>query len=636
MDFVLVTGDAYVDHPSFGASIISRLLEAHGYSVAILPQPNWKDMDDFKKFGKPRLGFLVTSGNIDSMIANHSVSGAKRKSCAYSPGGVAGQRPNRAAIVYGNRIREAYGDTAIILGGIEASTRRLAHYDYFDNEVRRSLLLDARADLLVYGMGELAIVEIADALASGLLAHELTFINGTVYKTLDASCVDSPIILPKYNDIKEPTPRGKKNYLKSYMLQIRNTDHANARVLVEEYPEGFVVQNRPARPLETRELDRIYALPFERTPHPMYDKLGGVPAILEVKYSITAVRGCVGGCNFCALSFHQGRGISVRSPKSVINEALGFTHDADFKGYIHDVGGPTANFYGAFCKIGQNNCKRKCLYPSICKNLNVSHANYLSLLRELRNIPGIKKVFVRSGIRYDYILADPEGDLFLYELVNHHVSGRLKIAPEHISDKVLQCMGKPGNGAFELFLEKFYRTCKNLGKEYYIVPYLMSSHPGSSLDDAILLAEYLHKHDLRPEQVQDFYPTPGTLSSCMYYTGINPLTGKRLNVPKSKSEKAAQRALMQYGLTSNYEIVKGALLRAGRKDLIGTGPKALIRPRSINANRNSKTRKQRGRLLQVDLNSIDTKEGNSQPEKRATHHRKTTKKKKGNFPKETN
>ena len=579
MDFVLVTGDAYVDHPSFGASIISRLLEANGYSVALLPQPCWKNTEDFLKFGKPRLGFLVTGGNIDSMIANHTVSGTKRKSCAYSPGGLAGFRPNRAAIVYGNRIREAYKDTVIILGGIEASTRRLAHYDYFDNKVRRSLLLDARADLLVYGMGELAIVEIADALASGLLVQELTFIDGTVYKTLDVSCVDSPVMLPKYCEVSEPTARGKKNYAKSFMLQYKNTDHANARVLVEEYPEGFVVQNRPARPLETHELDRVYSFPYERAPHPMYDKLGGVPAILEVRYSITALRGCFGGCNFCALSFHQGRGVTVRSQKSIINEAKGFTHDADFKGYIHDVGGPTANFYGAFCKVDQKGCTRKCLHPDICKNLNVSHDDYLSLLRELRNIPGIKKVFVRSGIRYDYILSDPKGDLFLKELIDHHISGRLKIAPEHVSGKVLCHMGKPGIETFEIFSEKFYEECKNLGKEFYIVPYFMSSHPGSSLDDAITLAEYLHKHDLRPEQVQDFYPTPGTLSSCMYYTGINPLTDKRLNVPKKRSEKTAQRALMQYRLPSNYEIVKSALIRAGRKDLIGKGSKKLIGPR---------------------------------------------------------
>ena len=579
MDFVLVTGDAYVDHPSFGASIISRLLEAHGYAVAVLPQPDWRDTRDFMKFGKPRLGFLVSGGNIDSMVANLTVTGARRKTCAYSPGGEVGHRPNRAAIVYGNRIREAYGDTAIILGGLEASTRRLAHYDYFDNKVRRSLLLDASADLIVYGMGELAIVEIADALASGLRVQELSFIDGTVYKTRDVSHIGSPIFLPRFSEVKEPTAGGKKKYAKSFVVQSRNTEHCSAKVLVEEYPDCFVVQNKPARPLETHELDRLYSLPYERAAHPMYEVSGGVPAILEVKFGITAVRGCIGGCHFCALSFHQGRSLTVRSVKSIVNEAKGFTHDADFKGYIHDVGGPTANFYGTFCKVNQKGCKRKCLFPEVCKNLNVSHSAYLGLLRELRNLPGIKKVFVRSGIRYDYVLNDPKGDIFLKELVNHHLSGRLKIAPEHVSAKVLECMGKPANVAFEVFMENFNGLCKSLGKDYHIVPYLMSSHPGSSLDDAIALAEYLHRHNLRPRQVQDFYPTPGTMSACMYYTGINPLTGKRLNVPKSKNEKAAQRALIQYRLPSNYEIVKSALIRAGRKELIGTGEGAILRPK---------------------------------------------------------
>ena len=577
-DFVLVTGDAYVDHPSFGASIIARLLEAHGFLVGIIAQPNYKMASEFTRLGKPRLGFLVTGGNIDSMVANYYVSGAKRKSCAYSPGGTYGLRPNRAAIVYSNKIREVYKDTAIILGGLEVSLRRLAHYDYFDNSVRRSILLDANADILVYGMGELAIIEIAEALDSGLHINELTFIDGTVYKAKDITFIDNPSFLPKFAEIKEPTAKGKANFAKSFMLQFNNTCHRNASVLVEEYSGHYVVQNKPKRPLTTSELDRVYSLPYKRAPHPVYDCCGGVPAILEVKFSITAMRGCLGGCHFCSLSFHQGREISTRSQMSILQEARNFLHDADFKGYIHDVGGPTANFYGASCKNPEKPCKRKCLTPRLCKNLNVSHAKYLKLLRELRDLPGIKKVYVRSGVRYDYVLVDPKGDDFLKEFCEYHVSGRLKIAPEHVSDKVLELMGKPSIAAYEEFSEKFYTICKSLGKELYIVPYLMSSHPGSSLDDAIALAEYLQKSDIRPEQVQDFYPTPGTLSTCMYYTGINPITMKRVNVPKSKSEKTAQRALMQYRLPANYDIVRAALIRAGRKDLIGHDPKALIRP----------------------------------------------------------
>ena len=579
MDFVLVTGDAYVDHPSFGASIISRLLEAHGYSIGIIAQPGYKTAKEFTRFGKPRFGFLVTGGNIDSIVANYHVSGARRKSCAYSPGGIAGARPNRAAIVYSNKIRETYKDTAIILGGLEASLRRLAHYDYFDNSVRRSILLDASADLLVYGMGELAIVEIAEALASGLHVSEITFIDGTVFKAKDISFLDNPSILPKFTEMKEPTSKGKTSFAKSFMLQFNNTRYENACVLVEEYPGHYVVQNRPARALTTGELDRVYSLPFARAAHPVYESLGGVPAILEVKFSITAVRGCFGGCHFCSLTFHQGKKITSRSSKSILQEAKSFLHDEDFKGYIHDIGGPTANFYGAFCKNPKSRCKRKCLTPTPCKNLNSNHTSYLQLLRELRSLPGVKKVFVRSGVRYDYVLADPKGDDFLKELCEHHISGRLKIAPEHVSGKVLELMGKPGIAVYEEFSDKFYTICKSLEKELYIVPYLMSGHPGSSLDDAIALAEYLQKFDIRPEQVQDFYPTPGTLSTCMYYTGINPLTMKRINVPKSKNEKAAQRALMQYRLPANYGIVKAALIRAGRKDLIGHDPKALIRPK---------------------------------------------------------
>jgi len=550
--------------------------------VAILTQPNWKTTDDFAKFGRPKLAFLVTGGNIDSMVNHYSVSLHKRKADAYSPNGELGLRPNRATIVYCNKIREVYKDIPIVIGGLEASLRRLAHYDYWDNVVRRSILLDAAADLLVYGMGERQIVEIAEALESGLAAKHITFISGTVFKTKDISFLDNPIILPSFKNIKEPTATAKKEFAKSYMLQYHNTDHLTAKILVEDYGVTYVVQNIPTAPLTTRELDKVYSLPYARDYHPMYKAMGGVPAIEEVKFSITANRGCFGGCNFCALGFHQGRAVQSRSHKSIVAEATSFTHDPAFKGYIHDVGGPTANFTAAPCdRWKQDNprpCKRQCLAPKPCPNLKYDHSDYLKLLRKLREIPKVKKVFVRSGIRYDYVLNDPKGDAFLQELCAHHISGRLKVAPEHVSDKALSAMGKPNFDTYKKFAAKYAAINKKLGKDQYLVPYLMSSHPNCDLDDAIQLAEYLQSVGHIPEQVQDFYPTPGTLSTCMYYTGLDPCNMQKVYVPKSQREKTTQRALMQYRLPINREIVKAALLRAGRKDLIGHDPKALIRP----------------------------------------------------------
>ena len=577
IDFVLITGDAYVDHPSFGASIISRVLESHGFTVAVLPQPDWKTTSDFAQFGRPRLAFLVTGGNIDSMVNHYTVALHKRGSDAYSPGGLLGKRPNRAAIVYCNKIREVYKDVPIIIGGIEASLRRLAHYDYWDNAVRRSILLDSAADLIVYGMGENQIVEIAEALDSGLDVQHLTFIPGTVFKTKDISFLDDPIMLPPFKAINEPTIKSKKEYAESFMIQYHNNNYLTAKILVEEYPNIYVVQNRPARPLTGSELDRVYSLPYARNYHPMYEKLGGVPAIEEVKFSITSSRGCFGGCSFCSLNFHQGKIVQARSHKAIVAEAVNFTHDPAFKGYIHDVGGPTANFRAPACDTP---CKKQCLAPEPCLKLKCTHDGYLNLLKSLREIPKVKKVFIRSGIRYDYVLHDPKGNAFIKEICAHHISGRLKVAPEHVSDKVLSAMGKPGFEAYKKFAHKFDEANKKLKKEQYLVPYLMSSHPGCNLDDAIKLAEYLQSAGIRPEQVQDFYPTPGTLSTCMYYTGLDPRTMKRIYVPKSKRDKAVQRALIQYRLPANYSTVKNALIRAGRKDLIGYGPKALLRPSS--------------------------------------------------------
>ena len=591
VDFVLVTGDAYIDHPSFGISIIGRLLEAHGYSVAVLPQPDWKTTKDFEKFGEPRLGFLVTGGNIDSMVNHYSVSMHKRKTDAYSAGGQVGKRPNRATIVYGNKIREAYKNTPIIIGGLEASLRRLSHFDYWDNAVRRSILLDSSADLLVYGMGENQIIEIAEALDSGINIEDCTFIKGTVYKTKDISGVEG-IKLPSYKKVKE----SKKDYAKSFMLQYDNTDHETAKILIDDYSSVFVVQNPPSPPLTQSQFDRVHSLPYARDYHPMYEKEGGVPAIEEVKFSIIRNRGCFGSCNFCALSFHQGRVVQTRSDKSILTEAKNFTFDPKFKGYIHDVGGPTANFSSGSCKDSGKNCGRKCLYPKACKNLKIDHQGFIDLLKKLRAIPNVKKVFIRSGIRYDYLMQDPKKDKFFNELCEHHVSGQLKVAPEHVSANVLQKMGKPSFDLYEKFAKKFHETNKKIKKEQYLVPYLISSHPGSTLNDAIELAKYLHTLGHTPEQVQDFYPTPGTLSTCMFFTGLDPRTMEKIYVAKGKKDKALQRALIQYRLPSNYELVKEALQRTNRTDLIGFDKNCLIRPRTKLAakpsHNASKTKKQ--------------------------------------------
>ena len=578
-DFVYICGDAYVDHPSFGAAIICRVLESHGYKVCFIAQPDWKSTEDFTRFGEPRLGFLVSAGNIDSMVNHYTVAKKRRKKDYYTPGGEMGKRPDRATIVYCNKLREVYKKTPIIIGGVEASLRRLSHYDYWDNKVRRSILLDSGADLLLYGMGEHQIVEMADALDSGIPISELTFLRGSVYKTKDISRAVDYILLPPYKEVQ----KDKDKYNESFLIQYQNTDAVLGKTLIEEYDEWTVVQNPPSPPLRTAELDKVYALNFERNYHPMYIEQGGIPAIEEVKFSLVSNRGCFGNCNFCALAFHQGRVVTARSHHSLIAEAEKITWDPDFKGYIHDVGGPTANFRGPACKkqLEHGACRdRQCLWPTKCPNLEVDHKDYVQLLRKIREIPRIKKVFIRSGIRYDYLIYDKD-ETFFNELCKYHVSGQLKVAPEHVSEKVLMKMGKPAGDVYERFVKKYYDINKRLGMEQYLVPYLMSSHPGSDLDAAIELAEYLRDIHHMPEQVQDFYPTPGTLSTAMYYTEKDPRTGEAVYVPKSPHEKAMQRALMQYRLPQNYDLVMEALKKAGRQDLIGFEKYCLIRPRQM-------------------------------------------------------
>ena len=577
-DFVYVIGDAYVDHPSFGHAIISRILELHGYSVGIISQPDWKKKESITILGEPRLGFLVTAGNMDSMVNHYTVCRHKRKTDAFTPGGVMGKRPDYAAIVYCNLIRQTYKKTPILVGGIEASLRRLGHYDYWSNKVKRSLLLDSGADLLMYGMGERSVIEIAEALDSGIDVKDITFIDGTVYKTQKKEDIYDAIELPSFEEIKSD----KRTYAKSFYTQYCNTDPFVAKRLYEPYPDGiFVVQNPPQKPLSELEMDEVYALPYQRTYHPSYEKLGGVPAIEEVKFSLISNRGCFGGCSFCALTFHQGRIIQTRSHESIIEEAKRITEDKDFKGYIHDVGGPTANFRAPACKkqLKSGACPNKqCLFPEPCKNLVADHKDYLSLLRKLRNLPKVKKVFIRSGIRFDYLLADSDRT-FLRELCEYHVSGQLKVAPEHISDAVLEKMGKPNVSVYKKFVTEYNKMNEKLGKKQYLVPYLMSSHPGSTLKEAVELAEYLRDFGYMPEQVQDFYPTPSTISTCMYYTGLDPRTMKPVYVATNPHEKAMQRALIQYRNPDNYDLVKEALLKAGREDLIGFDEKCLIRPR---------------------------------------------------------
>ncbi len=577
VDFVYVSGDAYVDHPSFGTAIISRILEANGYRVGIIAQPDWKDENSIDVFGEPRLGFLVSAGNMDSMVNHYSVSKKRRSKDFFTAGGVMGKRPDHATVVYGNLIRRRYKKKPIIIGGIEASLRRLAHYDYWDDSLHRSVLLDSQADILSYGMGEHSIVEIADALDSGIPIEEITFIRGTVYKTKKPP--EDCIVLPDYDTLLSD----KLKYAESFYTQYCNTDPFSGKTLCEPYDGGvYVVQNPMSKPLTQEEMDAVYALPYMRTYHPCYEKDGGVDAIKEVKFSLISNRGCFGGCSFCALTFHQGRIIQTRSHDSIIEEARTIIKDPDFKGYIHDVGGPTANFRHTSCKkqLEHGVCTNKqCLFPKPCKNLTVDHTDYLSLLRKLRELPGVKKVFIRSGIRFDYIMADPD-DTFFKEMCKYHISGQLKVAPEHISDVVLKNLGKPENSVYQAFCKKYANINKSLGKPQYLVPYLMSSHPGSTLKEAIELAEYLRDMHLSPEQVQDFYPTPSTISTCMYYTGVDPRTMKPVYVAKNPHEKAMQRALIQYKNPKNYELVREALLTAHRTDLIGYDKKCLIRPRN--------------------------------------------------------
>ena len=578
LDFVYVCGDAYVDHPSFGHAIISRILEQHGYTVGIVSQPDWKDDTSISILGEPRLGFLVSAGNMDSMVNHYSVSKKRRDKDSFTPGGVMGKRPDYATVVYCNLIRHTYKKTPIIIGGIEASLRRMAHYDYWSNKVKRSILLDSGADIISYGMGERSIVEIADALASGIDVKDITFIDGTVFKTKDETIIYDAIKLPDYDVIKED----KRIFAKSFYTQYCNTDPFVAKRLYEPYGDTtFVVQNPPQKPLTQEEMDNSYALPYMRTYHPIYEEAGGVPAIKEVKFSLISNRGCYGGCNFCALTFHQGRIIQTRSHESIIAEAKLITEDKDFKGYIHDVGGPTANFRQPACEkqLTKGACPtRQCLFPTPCKNLRVDHSDYIKLLRELRSLPKVKKVFIRSGIRFDYLIYDKD-QTFLRELCEHHVSGQLKVAPEHISNEVLSKLGKPSVEVYNKFVKAYYDMNKKIGKEQYLVPYLMSSHPGSTLKEAIELAEYLRDLGYMPEQVQDFYPTPATISTCMYYTGLDPSTLEPVYVTTNPHEKAMQRALIQYRNPKNYDLVYEALMKADRKDLIGFDKKCLIKPR---------------------------------------------------------
>ena len=577
-DFVFVIGDAYVDHSSFGPAIISRHLEAYGYKVGFISQPDWKEDKSITVLGRPRLAFLVCSGNMDSMVNHYTVNKKRRHQDAYSPGGVAGKRPDYATVVYSNLIRKTYKDVPIILGGIEASLRRLSHYDYWSDKVKRSILLDAGADLISYGMGEHSILEIADALNSGMDVKDITYIAGTVYRTKEGADIYDSIELPSF----EETVADKKKYAEGFMKQYENTDPFTAKTLVEKYPgKVLVVQNPPAKPLTTQEMDDIYDYPYMGTYHPSYKKQGGVPAIREIKFSLTSCRGCFGGCSFCALTFHQGRIVQARSHESIIREAKEMTKDPEFKGYIHDVGGPTGNFRKASCEKQMTHgvCQKKqCLFPKPCANMKVDHSDYVNLLRKLRKIPKVKKVFVRSGIRFDYVMADSK-DTFLKELCEYHISGQLRVAPEHVSDKVLAAMGKPKNKVYEEFLKRYAKVNRLTGKEQYAVPYLMSSHPGSTLKEAIELAEYVRDLGYMPEQVQDFYPTPATISTCMYYTGLDPRTMQPIYVPKKRHEKEMQRALIQYRKPENYELVKEALLKMGRGDLIGYDKKCLIPPR---------------------------------------------------------
>lgn len=576
-DFIIVTGDAYIDHHSFGTAVISRVLENAGYKVGIISQPSWNKIDDFKKLGRPRLAFLVNAGNMDSMVNHYTVSKRIREKDYYSPGGKMGLRPDRATIVYCNKVREAFKEVDILIGGVEASLRRFAHYDYWSDKVRQSILIDSGADLLVYGMSEKQIVEVANYLNDGFPAKYIRSVAGTCY-TVDSldELYEEYIEIPTFKEVASDIEK----YCEAFRIQYEEQDPFRGHTLVQRNLDKYVVINKPERPLVREELDIVYGLPYQKDYHPIYEEQGGVPAIEEIKFSIVSSRGCSGNCSFCAITFHQGRIVTSRSQDSIVKEAEDITEFKDFKGYIHDVGGPTANFRKASCEkqLIYGACKKKqCMSPSICKNMEVDHSEYLELLRKVRSVKGVKKVFVRSGLRYDYIMADKKRDKFIKELSEYHVSGQLKVAPEHISENVLKYMGKPAGKVYDEFREKFFRINKELGKKQYIIPYLMSSHPGSTLKDAIILAEYLRDIKYQPEQVQDFYPTPGTLSTTMFYTGLDPFTMKKVYVPKTKEEKAMQRALLQFSKPKNYNIVYDALVKAGREDLIGNGPKCLIK-----------------------------------------------------------
>lgn len=624
-DFVYVIGDAYVDHSSFGPAIISRVLEAHGYRVGIIAQPDWKNKESITVLGKPRLGFLVSAGNMDSMVNHYTVNKKRRHTDAYSPGGKMGLRPDYATVVYCNLIKQTYKDSPLIIGGIESSLRRLAHYDYWSDKVKHSILIDSGADLISYGMGEHSIVEIADALDSGIDVSDITFIKGTVYKVKNLESVYDYIMLPDFNTVTSD----KIEYAKSFNIQYHNTDPFTAKTLVEKYKEKlYVVQNPPAMPLTTMEMDDVYGLPYMRDYHPIYKSQGGIPALSEIKFSITSNRGCFGGCSFCALTFHQGRILQVRSHESIINEAVLMTKDPDFKGYIHDVGGPTANFRRPACdkQLTKGVCtNRQCLYPTPCRNLKVTHDDYIKLLRKLRQIPGVKKVFIRSGIRFDYCMADKD-DTFLRELCEHHISGQLRVAPEHISDNVLKRMGKPENSVYGAFIDRYLKINKKTGKEQFVVPYLMSSHPGSTMKEAIELAEYVRDLGYMPQQVQDFYPTPSTRSTCMYYTGVDPEKLEKVYTPVSYHEKAMQRALIQYKNPENYELVKEALIKNGRKDLIGFDKKCLIAPRKMayqaadksikNKDRKNQTEKRKSKITGQNDRRLEKNKGYAKTGKR--------------------
>lgn len=580
LDFIIVTGDAYVDHPSFGTAIIGRVLQSEGYTVGIIPQPNWKDVNSFKVLGKPKFAFLINSGNIDSMVNHYTAAKKRRHDDLYSPGGKSGHRPDRALIVYSNRVREAYKDVPIVIGGIEGSLRRFAHYDYWDDKIRRSILIDSKADLLIYGMGEKTVVQMANLLSYGAKLSNIKDLKGTVYSTNDISNLKDFVEVPSFEECAE----SKKAYAKSFKLEYYEQDFIRGKTLVQKHDNRYIVQNPPQVSLTEEEMDIVYSLPYTRTYHPIYESQGGIPAIKEVKFSITSHRGCFGCCSFCALTFHQGRVIQNRSQNSIIDEAKLLTTLDDFKGYIHDIGGPTANFRHKACKVQESvgTCKDKqCMFPKPCKNLIVNHREYTDLLKKVRSLPNIKKVFIRSGIRFDYLIYD-KNDSFFEELCKHHISGQLKVAPEHVSNKVLKLMGKPQREVYDKFVDKYFKINKKLNKKQFLVPYLMSSHPGSDLSAAIELAEYIKEMGYTPEQVQDFYPTPGSLSTAMYYTEMNPLTNEKVYVAKTQKEKNMQRALLQFSVPKNHKLVEEALIKCGRYDLIGNGKKCLIKSKEHN------------------------------------------------------